>query len=188
MMLKNALHSIVRRTIGEYALYWIYSCRPGPCEAPDTNLSLLNGDNDLLGSPHPEVARLGSYAGPESVGFGVWADGQLAGAAWYWYGDRYRERGFIRLQDGEAKLVQITVAESFRGRGLAPRLIRYSAAQMKLRGFHTLHARIWHSNKPSITAFRRAGWTRTAFIADVHPFGRTSASRFQTRLRSPRAA
>lgn len=115
-----------------------------------------------------ELQRLNEYAGEDSIGFGAWIDDQLVGACWYWYGDRYaRERGFIELPYLTAKLVQVTVDPSHRGKGIAPALISESSRSMAHAGFTALYARIWHSNTSSRTAFAKAGWSETGSVVSV---------------------
>lgn len=69
----------------------------------------------------------------------------------------------------EAKLVQVIVAPTMRGRGAATSLIRFAGASMLHDGFDRLYARIWVTNLPSIRAFERAGWRRIALVLHVYP-------------------
>ncbi|MBI3709879.1 MAG: hypothetical protein HY246_19705, partial [Proteobacteria bacterium] len=83
--------------------------------------------DDLLRSGSPEIRALASYDGQEAKGFGIVDNGNVVCACWYWYGKRYAQsRGFWPLEDGDAKLVQITTAEDARGRRLARQLIAAS--------------------------------------------------------------
>ncbi|MBA2291045.1 MAG: GNAT family N-acetyltransferase [Gemmatimonadales bacterium] len=115
-----------------------------------------------------ELQQLNEYAGEDSIGFGAWIDGQLVAVCWYWYGERYRrERGFIPLPDLTAKLVQVTVDPSHRGKGIAPILIAQSSRSMSHARFKALYARIWHSNTSSRTAFAKAGWSDAGSVITV---------------------
>lgn len=119
----------------------------------------------------PELAETRGYGGAEAIGFGLREGSELAAVCWYWWGDRYRRRGFWPLADREAKMVQITTAKAFRGKGLATRLIAASAEVMGELGYSCLYARIWPSNYPSIRAFEKSGWRYHAFVAKLYPFG-----------------
>jgi RimJ/RimL family protein N-acetyltransferase len=95
---------------------------------------------------------------------------QLAGAAALCHGEGYgRLRGFWPLRAGEAKLVQIAVAEEYRGRGYAPMLIRAAAQHLAERGFHRLYARVWHNHRSSMRAFHKAGWEEIALVIVCRP-------------------
>ena len=86
-------------------------------------------------------------------------EGELAAVCWLYARETYRKRdGLFRLAPDEAELAQVTTARSFRGRGVATKLIHYAAWQMGLGGFRKLYAKIWHNNTASVQAFQRAGW------------------------------
>jgi ribosomal protein S18 acetylase RimI-like enzyme len=126
----------------------------------------------------PEIQDLAQYAGPDAFGLGAWLDAKLVGACWYWYGNRYRSRGFINLPEHAAKLVQVTVRTDHRGRGIAPLLIARSARALGELGFTDLYARVWHSNEASRAAFRKASWTELGLDVSVSTFVRRRPFRF----------
>ncbi len=99
-----------------------------------------------------------SYLGTESKGFACIHEQQIVGLCFFWSGQRYQKRNFIKLAPDQAKLVQIETLESMRGQGIAPNLIKYAAANMLNHNFNTVYARIWHSNTSSIKSFTKAGW------------------------------
>jgi RimJ/RimL family protein N-acetyltransferase len=183
------LRTILRRLLGDYALYRIYSCSPGMESVAvhdGARFEPLTSLDPLVQSSDTELRGLAPYAGREAFGFGAWIGADLAAACWFWVGDRYRQRNFWPLDEGEAKLVQIVTAERHRGRGLARELIRYSTVEMARIGFRRLYARVWHSNEASIRAFERAGWQYIAFVAEAHPFGSRRPARITWRRRSAR--
>lgn len=150
-----------------YERYRIFALfRPGDAPIGDSGVRVacLDDAEALASSSSPELRALVHYTGTEALAFGLYAGSELAGACFYWFGERYRARGFIELPAGAAKLVQITTAPAFRGRGLAPILIQQSAQAMFARGFTPLYARVWHSHAASIRAFRKAGWTETSMV------------------------
>ncbi len=167
------LRTVAHWLFGRYRLYRIYSLslddfaqvKPSPwVMGPIHNVEEVARSNDggLRGTA--------ADAGKGALGFGAWVEGELASVCWYWFGERYRTRNFWPLKEGEAKLIQVTTAAIFRGRGIAPALIGYSAYQMKRKGFGGLYARVWRSNRASIRAFTKAGWSYVAYVAEVFPF------------------
>jgi RimJ/RimL family protein N-acetyltransferase len=120
-----------------------------------------------------EIRALENYRGDDAACFAIFETDSPVAVCWFWFGETYTQRNFWPLQDRQAKLVQITTALPYRGKGYAPRLLAFAAAEMKHRGFEQLYARIWHSNSPSIAAFEKAGWRYGAFVAELHPLGKT---------------
>jgi RimJ/RimL family protein N-acetyltransferase len=157
------------KIVGEYSPYFIYQwngvheTKPADRENPFEikRIERLSSEAAM-----PLVQEQADYLGEESIAFGCFEGGQLTGVCFYWFGERYKTRNFWPLKGGEAKLVQIIVAPSARGRGVAPELIRASGMQMRNAGFENLFARIWHSNNASISAFKKAGWGRVAFVLE----------------------
>ncbi len=125
----------------------------------------------ITGSPHREIREMIWYGGDGTFCFGAWFAGDLVAACFYWNARRYQARNFWPLSPADAKLVQVTTAKRFRGRGVAASLIGAASASMMSQGFENLYARIWHSNRPSLRAFRTAGWRYIAFVAEFEPPG-----------------
>jgi GNAT superfamily N-acetyltransferase len=117
--------------------------------------------------------------------FAAKLDGRVIGLCSYGFGQSYvRCGGFYDLVAGEAELMEIFTAPSCRGRGVATRLLRFSAPLMHSRGFSTLFAKVWHSNRASTRAFRAADWTQHSFFVRVSLRG--SARVWHSELRAPR--
>jgi len=189
--MKQFVRSVARRLLGPYALYRVYEhWEPGPELSEPTGgevtLAQLEDADELDRSPDLALRGLAEYAGPDAFGFEARVDGSLAAACWFWAGERYKSRNFWPLQADEAKLIQITTAEQFRGRGIAPRLIRFASSRMYGLGYRRLYARIWHSNRASIVAFKKAGWREVAFVIEVAPLGIKRPWRLVLRRRVPR--
>lgn len=169
--------AVGRRLFGRYSLYRVYSLPLGTvcdCECCPARLEVKPVQDwaQLLLSQSPEVRELVGYRAEEAYCLGAWIAGELVAAAVVWYGDTYaRRRGFWPLSPGEAKLVQITTDERHRGRGIAPELLKQTARHMRMLGYEKLYARVWHSNRSSIAAFRKAGWVCVAFVVEIHPVG-----------------
>lgn len=166
------LRRVLQRLVGDYALYKIYRTGCGaPRNEASYRLAPINDPAAFGRATDSEIAALRDYGGDGAHGFGAWIDDDLAAVCWYWVGDRDRQSSTWPTTRGEAKLAQITTAKRYRGRGLAAALIAYSAGEMQSRGFHTLYARVWHSNRASSAAFRKAGWAYIAFVVEVFPLG-----------------
>jgi GNAT superfamily N-acetyltransferase len=101
--------------------------------------------------------------------------------AYYWHGQRYRSRNSSHIEDGAAKLVHIVTVPSERGKGVASLLIAESTSIMLQQGFCPLYARIWHSNRPSLSAFARAGWRPCGWLLQANPFRRQLPWTFSVR-------
>lgn len=156
---------ILSSVFGEYLIFKIYSIVPRSSpEANDPRFREIPQTNTQ------DVTARNGYGGYQSIGFVAEEDGVPVAHCWFWYGDRYRERNLWPLAEGEAKLVRIETRPESRGRGIASDLIAYASARMAERGFTRLYARIWHSYKPSLKAFKKAGWSRVALLISV-PLG-----------------
>lgn len=155
---------IFSRLFGEYLIFRIYSVEP--C-LPDSTGNPCFREIQQADTESPDVRQ--GYGGYHSIGFIAEEGGKTLAHCWFWYGERYLERNFWPLGANEAKLVRIETLPECRGRGVAPALIAYSTAEMAKRGFTRLYARIWHSYKPSLKAFRKAGWKQVAIVLTV-PF------------------
>ncbi len=168
----GVLSALAHRLFGDYSLYFVYRA-PAPSDVHEADgVQLLRpAESDLTQCRSAVVAEQSWYLGAGCEAFALAVDDAIVAVCFYWYGERYKSRGFWPLREAEAKLVQIVVDPSARGRGLARALIESSARWMQRRGWMGLYARIWHSNRPSIRSFERAGWERIAFVAEVFPFG-----------------
>jgi RimJ/RimL family protein N-acetyltransferase len=169
------LKRLARAVLGDYSLYRIYALEPASTDAAPGSLDLREvTDMAVLSNARfDEIRALENYRGDDATCFAVFEEDTPVAACWFWFGDTYKQRNFWPLQVRHAKLVQITTALPYRGKGYAPMLLAFAAAEMKQRGFEKLYARIWHSNAPSIAAFEKAGWRYVAFVAELYPFGKT---------------
>lgn len=176
---------LTRLLVGEYSPYYIYrwaggGSADGTARKPGFEVRLVDGVQ--LATADVLMQEQANYLGSESLAFGFFLDQQLAGVCFYWFGERYKRRGFWPLQQAEAKLVHIIVSPSVRGRGVASKLIQVSAEAMADAGFSSLYARIWHSNRSSLRAFEKAGWSRIAFVLEFNPFRAKKPLRIQWKL------
>lgn len=195
-----SIASAARAALGSYELYRIFvstTASPrGGGDAPRARTSAranavdssaaapivvgeLGGVGMLVSATAPELRALAAYGGRGARVFVACVGGELAGAACYWDAERYRARGFWPLRDGELKLVQITVAEAYRGRGVASGLIRASAAALHAAGAARLFARVWHSHRASRTAFERGGWRPHGWALGLRIAGRRRVWRWR---------
>ena len=165
----SALKTLAHIVFGEYALYEIYAlslnhAEPTKTFERDLVLAPILDPAELAAAPAEEVRQLARYAGPDAACFAAWKQGKMAAACWFWFGETYKQRNFWPLGEGEAKLVQITVDQEFRGQGIARQLLRYAADVMRQRDFKQLFARIWHSNLASIKAFDWTSLRKTRLV------------------------
>jgi RimJ/RimL family protein N-acetyltransferase len=171
-MVKTLIKSFVRTLVGEYEFYAIYAWQDDGAAGAGRDPSIL-GEERLHAASAPEIRSLAHYTGADSRCFVLEESGTALSACCYWFGERYRtERGFWKLEDREAKLVQITTVPGARGRGLARRLIAASSRAMADEGFRRLYARVWRGHRASQRAFEAAGWRRIAHVVGVETFGR----------------
>ena len=168
------LKSIARALFSDYGIYKILMSVPEIATPPEYKYTCrrLEDVKALNASDAPDIRGLVNYAQDQAICFISEEGGAIAAACWYWYGDTYKRRNFWPLKDTEAKLVQITTAPPFRGRGIAQELLRYSAKEMFKLGFASLYARVWHSHVTSLRAFERAGWTKIAWVIEIELLGR----------------
>ena len=124
-------------------------------------------------SPDADLRRYSASSGPAGVRrFAARMNGEFAGITTYYFGEEYlRANGFYELDPSEAELADLFTAARFRGLGIAKAMIVFSQDWMHREGFHTLYAKVWHSNTPSSKAFRAAGWTDAAFFVRLYPHG-----------------
>ncbi len=185
--MKESAKKVIRLILGEYSIYRIYafSGPVGPDWAPirpGFRFARLD-EPTIANSTDTLIVDQRWWHGDDADAFGCFEESRPVAACFYWHGDRYRARGFWPLEASEAKLVQIVTVPDRRGLGLATDLIRYSAHEMLGERFHTLYARIWHSNTPSINAFRRAGWRHVATVTEVNPLRLSGPVRMTFRRR-----
>lgn len=165
---------VVTPVLGRYENYWIFAIDAIDSGSGDVPHGYRVGEAriaDLERSPHAEIRERARYGGPGAVGFAAFHRDEVVCVLWYWYGDRYAERGFWPLERNEAKSVDTFTLPGHRGRGLAATLKSRSVGEMKRRGFERLYSRVWHSNSASVAMNRRAGWTRIARVFTARLFG-----------------
>ncbi|WP_028103263.1 GNAT family N-acetyltransferase [Pseudoduganella violaceinigra] len=175
--MKELLKRLAHVVLGEYAIYRILQRRTaaGPAPIPPQAAGFDIGPvqrAEIEACSDPLMREQAFYAGDGACAYACREGGRIVGLCFYWYGERYRPRGFWPLREGQAKLVQIITAPSMRGRKVAPALITVSAADLAEQGFECLFARVWHNNNPSLRAFAAAGWTRCALVVEVNPLRR----------------
>ena len=170
-MIKRLAKAAVRKIIADYELWSIYRAPEKtllPAEWESVRFAPVDVRQVILSAPSTAIRNLAGFAGAEAAGFGAWVDDCLVSLCWFWWGERYRRSRLVwPLTEHEAHLVQIITDEGFRGRQIAAGLIQYATFRMHQQGAGPLYARIWHSNAPSVKAFRNAGWTPVAFVARI---------------------
>ncbi|MGB4497254.1 MAG: GNAT family N-acetyltransferase [Methylococcaceae bacterium] len=185
--MKKFLKKLFRMLCGDYSIYYIYSRSDQdmlPYIQSKTGFSVKPVDVSAIeSSPDSLIREQIGYMGLNSNSYACYYGERIVGVCIYWFGDRYLKRNFWPLVDKEAKLVQIITLPEMRGLGVASLLANLSFWNMIEQGFSCVYARIWHSNVPSLRAFERAGWIRTALILDINPFRRKKPIRIKIRFK-----
>lgn len=181
---KKFAKMLARILLGDYAIYRIYSRTAGQETSPQSKalagLRCIGIDQQTIeASADPLIRDQAGYAGTGAFAYACFDGERIVGICFYWFGERYLQRNFWPLADGEAKLVQIITLPDMRGRGIARALIAGSSELMQAKRFRGLYARIWHSNTPSLLAFERAGWSRVATVIEINPLRRSRAIRIR---------
>lgn len=158
------LQKLPRRLFGDYYIFRIYECDLG--HVPQER------DPHCVIFSNPYEGEAIGYAGPDAIGFAYDEGDVRLSHCWVWYGERYKSRNFWPLAMGEAKLIALETEPETRGRGIAPKLLRYVMTELANQGFKHLYARIWHSNKSSIRAFEKAGWRYHALVVEFDLLGK----------------
>ncbi len=120
----------------------------------------------------PELRDRFWYGGDDAYGYGLLLDGKLAAVCWFWGPRRFNDPLLWLLNENEAILVDIVTETRYRGRELAPILIRYASASMHRAGWDPLYTWMWHNHSASYRAFEKAGWNQIAWVLEIHPFGK----------------
>lgn len=179
----RVLKRLARALFGDYGIYRVYVCEPpwlSANDAPSFEVGPLMPEE--LAQAGEELSELDWYFGPECRAFACRDGGALIAVAFFWYGERYRQRNFWPLQTGEAKLVQLLTIRAARGRGAATVLVREATRAMFAQGFSRVFARVWHSNLASVLAFERAGFRRCADVVEVFPLQSARSRQWVRRL------
>lgn len=183
--MRHSLARLARWLLGDYGLYKIWRLDASDATsspAPFHVRPLQPADLHQSGVA-PELAESAWYFGEQAQGFGCYRDESLLGIAFYWHGARYASRHSWPIPDNAAKLVHIVTSIAARGQGVATILYRESALMMHAQGWHTVYARIWHSNVPSMTAVQRAGWQPCGWLVQINPMRRGQAWSLKFRSR-----
>jgi len=172
--MKNLIKRLAQLLFGNYSIYHIYSPNAEIQITPlVSNLQFsivekceIENSNDQI------IVDQAWYHGQGVHAYACREGARIVGLCFFWYGERYRSRSFWPLANHEAKLVQLITLADMRNQGIASALINYGTQDISMRGFTRVYARIWHSNRPSLRAFKRAGWTRVATVIELNPFNR----------------
>ena len=162
---------ILDAIVGKYDLWRIFSVETERCAEPDGAFR-IDEISDLgifqeVGLD--ESLRRSNWHRPGAMGFKAMDGDELAGVCWFWPGPLLGGRNVGRQPEDCAELIQVTVGEINRGKGLAQRLIVYGAWRMKEMGYRRLLAQVWHSNESSIRAFQKAGWEQVGWFCQIQP-------------------
>lgn len=183
--LKWCAKRVAQSVLGDYAIYRIYELDLAALKDADSSALSEKGydcrevsQEDVRACEDEGLRVRASYGGDGALAFAVRWHGQIVCLQWYWFGDRYRQRNFWPLQEGEAKSIDLYTVPAQRGKGLVTILKIHSAAAMKKKGFRKLSSRVWHSHTASCRVHEKAGWRNIALVAEVHPLGMRKKLRY----------
>ena len=182
--MKEMLKKLARLLVGEYAIYQIYTLALEGCAQTKpgqlTTYRIAPVDASAIkASPDALIREQVGYTGPGSHSYACFDGDRIVGVCFYWFGSRYLTRNFWPLAEGEVKLVQIVSLPEMRGCGVATTLITWSCLDLVKKGFIRAYARIWHTNTPSLRAFKSSGWRQIALVIEIRPFRQTRPIRLR---------
>jgi GNAT superfamily N-acetyltransferase len=160
----------ILKTLVSYEIWRIYSIDTSRCQSPSPSGLDFGLLRDLAQMDAPGVApevRRAKCVRDGALVYAAWRDGTLAGVCWLWPGPLLEKRNIGAQPADCAEIIQITVAEAFRGQGIASALIRYASSQVPALGYRRLYAQIWHSNIASVKAFEKCGWDKVASFVEL---------------------
>lgn len=124
--------------------------------------------SDLTECPFPELRDCDEYAGSGSYIFGIFRDdGALVCVQCIWFGQRYRRVRFWPIEAQAAVSMHLVTVASEQSKGLGTKLKRYSAEQMRQKGFTRLYSRIWWTNVASVRVSEKAGWSHVGTTLEL---------------------
>ncbi len=162
-----ALGRILLRAITrDYELWRIYSIATEQCSPRKEHFDIRPIEDLSILSDVPPEEELGraNMQRPGAIGFGAWSGSELKGVCWFWPGPLLVTRNLGEQACDCAELVDISVARSARGNGIATVLIRHGGHQLYCAGYKRLYAQIWPTNTASMRAFEKAGWEQIAWF------------------------
>ena len=170
---KRALKTVARALFGQYRFNRIYRSGTTDLElAQAPGVSIQRLESLPSGSiEDPELLGRLWYGGHDATGYGLFLNGNLVATCWFWGPQRFNDHLLWVLGNSEAMLVDVVTASRYRGKGLAPLLIRSASAKMRQIGWNPLYAYIWHTHHASYHAFEKAGWAQIAWVIEVRPLG-----------------
>lgn len=179
MNIKSIAKGTVGKLLTDYQINRVYHIdlheESKQTSTPATLNFALIGDQAELDMALDARVRDHAWYGDEkdnSLGFRL-SDGEhIVCTAWYWRKQHSRlPRRFASIDDNELVLADLITADGMRGRGYAGLLMNYADGQLYRKGHTRLWTWIWHSNKPSIIAFEKAGWSYDYFLVEFRlPF------------------
>lgn len=174
---KSWIGRALRVVLGDYAIWRIYRCDLADHRPADLSAWLAQGYQfrevsraEIEASGNADIRARAFYAGEGAHIFAVCHRGEIVCLECFWHGERYRQRNFWPLEEGQAKAVEIYTAPEWRGKGLATALKAYTDGWMKEHGFRHLFSRVWFTNRSSCRMSEKAGWKNVAIVAEFTPF------------------
>lgn len=164
---------LVRSTLGEYRINRIVAA-PGQVDGAV--------DAAVMDETPQHIAQIAQSASAKFAGTALYGEAGLPGlvlvdegrpvcAAHFADRDEYDRDSTWPLPANGIALIDIATDEAARGHGFAPRVIAEASRRYGAEG-RPLIAFIWWSNRPSLNAFRKAGWRIIGTSIEFYLFGR----------------
>lgn len=167
------LAMLVRSTVGEYRINRIVAAPSGQGGTPDPDVLEETADHvaQIKASGCGKFAGTTLYAEAGLPGLVLIDQGRPVCAAHFADREEYDRDSTWPLPANGIALIDIATDDAVRGKGFAPRVIA-EASRRHAAEVRPLIAFIWWSNRPSLNAFRKAGWRIIGTSIEFYLFGR----------------
>ncbi|WP_338466881.1 GNAT family N-acetyltransferase [Novosphingobium sp. ZN18A2] len=163
--MKRLARRLANRIVSDYRINWIVAradpsvrtqLQPGQAISPvDDAIAALLACSDTA-----KVRNALTYRDAGLGGFAIGRDGRPQAVIHYADAAQYTRDATWPLKANEIAIMDVVTEEADRGKGLAVTLIDHTTARYLENGAARAVAFVWWSNKPSLRAFRKAGWHR----------------------------
>lgn len=185
--MKRLLKKIVRSFLADYQLNRIYcldlvanQAEPRPSLPGGAVIATIDSADAVTHCSDKSMRDHAWYAGEDAIGYGVWETGELVCLSWFWTAQHANLPGrFSRLTAREAVMVDLLTTPQCRGKGYAVAIAHYAAIDLAKRGYQRLWTWVWRNNWPSVSVFKKAGWTYVLFLVEFKLAGTQRYLRFK---------
>ena len=185
--MKQLLKKIVRSFVADYQLNRVYRLdlvanrgAAAPSLPGGAVIATIDSADAVTRSSDERIRDHAWYAGEHAIGYGVWDSGDLVCLSWFWTDQHANMPSrFSGLTAREAVMVDLLTAPQCRGKGYAVAIANYAAIDLAKRGYERLWTWVWRNNWPSLSVFKKAGWTYVHFLVEFKLPGEQRYLRFK---------